>query len=214
MCAFSHSANAVTVTYSQNDANYTALTIPTSSINPTPAHSDLTSTTIKGEVPGLYRSPFENSPSGPGALLSDGGRGVGDWSSLQYTSIQGGGSATYDFSSPMDNLSILWGSPDSYNTISFYSGDNGTGFLYSITGSALDIQTYGHDLVDFAMLGGDFESVILSSKYNAFEFADLQASNDPAAPLPSTLPLLASGLGAVFLLTCRKNRRKTSVATN
>jgi hypothetical protein len=216
MCAFSHNANALTVTYSQDDADYTTSTLPKTSFNPTPAFSFLTNTHVTGEVPGTYRSPFENaSGTSGGTLLSDGGYGIGGssgpWSKLQYTSIQGGGEAIYDFA-PSDDLSLLWGSPDAYNTITFWSGLNGTGTkLYTITGSALEIETFGHDLVNFMFSGEDFDSVVLSSTANAFEFADLSASYI-ATPLPGSLSFLAGGLCVIFLVGRRKNRAKQTDA--
>jgi hypothetical protein len=206
LCAFSFQAHAATVTISQVTTDYTAATLPTSSFNPTPFSSTNTSTTVTGQVPNVYRSPFENIGSGGGGtLLSDGGYGVGGWANLVYTSIQAGGSATYNFAGPATELSLLWGSPDSYNSLTFYSGLNGTGTdLFSITGSQLSIQTYGHDLVDLTMTGGTFESVVLDSGENAFEFADLQDAL--LTPLPATLPLFAGGLGFVGYLTRRKKR--------
>jgi hypothetical protein len=211
-CALSHSAHAATVTYTQNYSDYTALSLPTSSFNPAPVKSVHTSTTVTGESPGVSRSPFENAaPGSGGTLLSDGGYGIGGWANLVYTSIQANGAATYNFG-PADSLNILWGSPDSYNTLSFYSGLNGTGsLLFSITGSALGIQTYGHDQVDFTMTGGAFESVVLTSSGNAFEFADLQDA-PIETPLPAALPLFATGLGAIGLLGWRKKRKSAALA--
>ena len=212
VCAASPEVRAATVTYTQDTADFTSTAgpnqLPGSSFNPTPA--SVTGTVITnetGESPGQYRSPFENAAAGNGGvLLSDGGYGVPGWSSLAYTSIQGGGSATYNFANGATGLSLLWGSPDSFNTLTFYSGLNGDGTdLYSITGSALDLQTLGHDLVDFTMSGGTFESVILSSSENAFELADLQDSPAPT-PLPATLALFATGLGLMGLLASRKKQ--------
>jgi hypothetical protein len=210
-CAFSFQAHAATVTISQVTTDYTTVTLPTSSFNPTPFSSTNTSTTVTGQIPNVYRSPFENIGSGGGTLLSDGGYGVGGWANLVYTSIQAGGSATYNFAGPATELSLLWGSPDSYNTLTFYSGLNGTGTdLFSITGSQLNIQTYGHDLVDLNMTGGTFESVVLDSGENAFEFADLQDAL--LTPLPATLPLFAGGLGLVGFLTGRRKRSAQAIA--
>ncbi len=205
-CALSHSAHAAIVTYTQNYSDYTALSLPTSSFNPAPVKSAHTSTTVTGEIPGVYRSPFENAaPGSGGTLLSDGGYGIGGWAGLVYTSIQANGFAVYNFG-PANSLNILWGSPDSYNTLSFYSDPNGQGtLLFSITGSALGIQTYGHDEVHFDLTGATFASVVLTSSGNAFEFADLQDS--PATPLPAALPLFAMGLGAMGLLGWRRKRK-------
>ena len=46
----------------------------------------------------------------------------------------------------MNALSIFWGSPDSYNTLSFFESNDGTKSpLFNVTGSSLLIQSYGHD---------------------------------------------------------------------
>jgi len=206
VAGFSLDARALTVSFTQNDTDYTLATLPTSSFNPTPAAYSGGGTMlfgVTGEVPDVYRSPFENvNLSSGAAYLSDGGYGIGHWANIPYTSIQGGGTATYNFA-PSNKLSILWGSPDSWNTLAFYSGPNGTGLLYSLTGSALELQTYGHDLVDFTLTGGSFQSVVLTSSQNAFEFADLQAT-----PIPATLPLFVTGAGLVGFLGWRGKRKR------
>jgi hypothetical protein len=210
VCASSHSANAVTVTYTQNYADYTDSTLPTSSFNPAPV-SSINTFLLTGSpgyiaatdtiLPDHSLSPFANTHF----------TGVGDWANLAYTSVEANGSATYNFG-PADKLKILWGSPDSYNTLSFYSGLNGTGMLlFSITGSSLGIQNHGHDEVDFSMTDGTFESVVLASSGDGFEFADLQ--DDPAAtPLPAALPLFATGLGAMGLFGWRRKRKAAAAA--
>jgi len=83
-----------------------------------------------------------------------------------------------------------------------------------ISGSALWLQTYGHDQVTLTLGGESFDSVVLSSVgSNAFEFANLQAMNlgtrvalQPT-PLPAALPLFVGGLGIVgFLARSRKRK--------
>ena len=83
--------------------------------------------------------------------------------------------------------------------------------MFSITGSALEIQTFGHDQVDFLMTGGTFESVVLTSSGNEFEFADLMDSPAPT-PLPAALPLFATGLGAMGLFGWRRKRKSSALA--
>jgi hypothetical protein len=212
--AFSPVANAVTLDVSiasQNSADFT--TLPT--VTPNPAAVSTTGTVyqgVTGEVQGLYRSPYENVTSvGGGVLLSDGGYGLPgyDGKNYSFTSVEGGGSATYNFANGASGLTLLWGSPDSYNTLTFYTGLNGTGQSFSITGSALDIQTYGHDFVDFTS-NEAFESVVFSSTTNAFEFGDL--ADAPATPLPATLPLFAGGLAGLGLLLYRRTRKHQALA--
>ena len=89
-------------------------------------------------------------------------------------------------------------------TITLYRFMRGQTILASITGAALEIQTYGHDQVTLDVLGPsgsmvDFNSVVLSSGQNAFEFADLQAlgavtGSFAGTPLPSTWAMLIAGL--------------------
>lgn len=195
----------------QNDADFTG-SGPTSSFNPPWVKADSTLTDIQaGSVPNTYRSPFEN--------YGTPGTGVGDWATLKYTSVQAGGTAVYNIPTGASGLSILWGSPDSYNTLTFYSEvDGGGSILGSFTGSNLLIQSYGHDLVTFqTMLNTPlFESIVLTSSVNAFEFADLSVTPSNGGPggfgttpLPAALPLFAGGLGLYGLLA-RRRRQQTA----
>jgi hypothetical protein len=87
----------------------------------------------------------------------------------------------------------------------------------------LNIQALGHDLVTFATDAGSFfQSYVVTSTSNAFEFADNVAScigegcRGPApgpTPLPAALPLFISAIGGVGgLLGWRKRRKNKAVA--
>ena len=139
-----NAADAISIT--QDVADFTSNSGVTT--DPTPASSSLYSIQTLS-VDGLYRSPFEN-------LTGSQGPGYGN----QYASIQQGGSALFNFTSPQNALSILWGSPDGYNQIAFYSGIGGTGSnLYNLLGGSLSIQTYGHDQVKVALGDQSFLSL-------------------------------------------------------
>lgn len=145
----------------------------------------------------VFRSPFA---------------GTSQFGTAQYTSIEGGASATYNFAAS-DTLSIFWGSPDSWNTLSFFSGVNGTGTeLFSITGASLLVNSVGHDLVTFISSGALFSSVVLTSAINAFEFSNLTASNNPPAPtpLPPAYSLFLAGLGALAVVMWHRRRRQAA----
>ena len=193
-------ANQIAIT-SQDIADFTLATEPTSSTNPTvtfysgTVYAPGALGTITSSSSSQFRSPFEN--------FATPGTGVGNWATLPYSSVEAGASATYVFSS-VHILSILWGSPDTYNSLEFLnSGDP----IETFTGADLEVQIYGHDLVSFIDTTGDFNEIILSSQQNAFEFADLVAPNsDPlslSTPIPGALPLLATGLGVLGLFGWR-----------
>src|SRR6185437_7250892 len=213
LCGFSHDANAVTVNVDVISQDIVSL--PSPSVT-TPIANSVTGNVeqgVSGSVSGERRSPFEDAATQTIPAL---------YANTPYTSVSSpaaaNSTATYNFSSPVNTLTFLWGSPDSYNTLSFYSGANGTGLLGSLTGdSPILIQTLGHDLVTLQLDGGlDFSSVVFSSTQAAFEFAGLSATetgNGPGeTPLPATLPLFASGLGVMGLLGWRKKKRKNSAA--
>lgn len=199
-----HDANASSVSIlSQNTG---PLPPAVSIVNPAASSFTGSYLTEIGSVANEYRSPFEeNGVPGPGGTITPG------YAKVPYTTIGSfaSGTATYNFSSPMDTLVILWGSPDTYNTLSFYSGQNGSGFLGSFTGNDLTVPSLGlgYDLVTFISASG-FELVVLSSSQAAFEFADLQAS----APLPAALPLFATGLGVMGYLARRRKKRMGGAA--
>ena len=187
LCFLSEGAQAVTFSYTED-----LVTVPTSVSNVMPTSSTGTVVLETLSIPGVTRSPFENGP------------GYGS----PYISINIG-SALYSFDTPENTLSIFWGSPDSFNTLSFYASKDGTGTpLFSLTGSSLLIQTYGHDFVNFQTLDGFFNSVVLSSTDYSFEFSNLSASDPPlaAVPLPGAFPLFVSGLVGLLLLGWRRKR--------
>jgi hypothetical protein len=215
---FAQYANAITVSQDTNDFALVPTpgfdVLPASSFNPMWAGGSLVSiiTPPPGSVQNQYRSPFENAAT-PGS-------GVAGWndSQHQFTSIQAGGSATFDFSNPVTALQFLWGSPDAFNTITFYSGLDGTGTVEgTFTGSDMAIQGIGHDLVTFDGSSTPFLSIVLTTTNNAFEFADLQIPGGGNArivtPLPATLPLFAGGLGLMGWFGGRKRRAQPSAPT-
>src|ERR1700683_2996380 len=88
LCAisFSWNADAASVSIiSQNSTDWTLSTLPTSTLNPAWVAPSNNVSLETGSLGGQYRSPFENAAT-PGG-------GVGNWASLQYTSVFGGGQA-------------------------------------------------------------------------------------------------------------------------
>ena len=223
-------ALAATFTYTQNSADF--VSTPTDLGNPSTytisGPGDVLN--VSGSVANEYRSPFENYAYGD-YNSSNGGHVLPglDLSTLFYTSVEGCSTCSIKYTdlSGANTLSFLWGSPDSYNTLTFF--DQSGGVIGSITGTgvthgatfyapdgSIAPQTYGHDQVTFTYTGL-FYAVALSSTTNAFEFANLSLTYDflsnpegQPTPLPGTLPLLVTGLGALGLLDWRRKRKNTA----
>jgi hypothetical protein len=216
--AFSAPGNAATINIvSESNADFTALTVPSATFNPPP-------TVLSGSIiyPTVslafqYRDPFENQNQS---------HGLG-YGTLQYTSLFAGSTGSWTVAAlgvaggAADHLSIIWGSPDPYNTLSFYSGTIGSGTLLgSFTGADLAINhaqpAMGKDVVTFADTTGFFNYVVLTTTANAFEFTNAEAScsiceTPPSTPLPAALPLFVGGLGTVGFFA-RRRKRKAAAA--
>ena len=155
--------------------------------------------TTAGSIANVQRSPFASSST--------------NYSAISNNAVYTAGSATYNYAAGLTSFSFLWGSPDSYNSVKFYSGQGGTGSVEgTFTGSSLADPTkgLGYDSVTFSAAGGTIGSVVLSdSGQPAFEYGNVTPT-----PLPAALPLFASalGIGGVFLRLRKKKAAKSQVA--
>jgi hypothetical protein len=199
--AFSQGAIAATVTITSEDFTGNA------PLEGTPAPTSQSGNflqSVTGSIAGVQLSPYAfNTGTGP-----DGSAAA---MNAPYSVLDAGGgpvsSATYDVNS--SSFTLLWGSPDSYNQVDFFSGANGMGSNlgeFSRTnlacGSSTCNQT-GFDLVTFAASGGNIGSVKLTdSTTAAFEYG-IPASV-AATPLPGAIYLFGSVLGGAFWLGRRK----------
>jgi hypothetical protein len=138
---------------------------------------------------GVYKSPF--SPDGLAetqTYFSVGGQDDDGEGSLLPR--------TLNFDVDQDGFTLLWGSIDSYNTITFLSGGsnvfvlNGTQLADKIGGLSANFWgNYDHTaLVEFAFGDETFDTVLFDSDRAAFEFA-----------LPVPLPAGALLIGTAFL---------------
>ncbi len=118
-----------------------------------------------------------------------------------YNSVSAGATAAYDFAVDQDSFSLMWGSPDTYNTLAFFL-DGAS--VFSLTGAAaVPPGTFGLGFVNVLIGDLAFDRVVFSSSSDAFEFAQV-ASTPAPVPLPAAAWLLASALGGMGLLSRRR----------
>ena len=129
---------------------------------------------------------------------------VGNWVAAgPSNNNNGGGDATLTLSPGTNYVSFLWGSPDSYNTLTVHTD---AGFA-SFTAAALGILPVGGsqsqaNYVNFTPTAGAavITSLVFSSpSSNAFEIA-----NVTAVPEPGTYAMLLAGLGALVFVAKRR----------
>ena len=148
-----------------------------------------------GSVGGVRRSPYDTV-----AGLSQAGK---------YHSVQGGGSVTYQFADIQTGFSLLWGSPDSYNTLAFFNGVDAVnlGALgFTLTGNEVatlaPVSPLGTKFAFVEIADIAFDRVVLSSGGNAFEYGLVESTPAPV-PLPAAAWMLLAGLGALVAVRRR-----------
>ncbi|MBV8886190.1 MAG: hypothetical protein JO235_19655 [Chroococcidiopsidaceae cyanobacterium CP_BM_RX_35] len=114
---------------------------------------------------------------------------------------------TVNFAAPVDYFGLYLGTPDSYNSISFFNGSNsiasytGNQFIAGISGTAADDAT--NPYVDFFANGSSeyFNRVVLDSTRQAFETDNHAYRAVSSVPEPSAL------LGVFAFAALGVNRR-------
>ncbi len=159
--------------------------------------------------------------SGSAYIVNNLGGGSGGQSATpagdttNYMSILAGGSETLTFNAVSKNFGFYWGSIDAYNSITFKLG---TGVVASYTGASLDIAAapgLGNQFANaqnkyLKFTGFNFDSIILTSSQNSFEFDNVyfEAAGriNPGVPEASTWAMMILGfLGVGFLAYRRKD---------
>lgn len=197
------SVSAIDATGTWIDANLSTAPAATLAI---PAGAQWTTTNTAQNTPGprvvsgstsVYRSPFDGSTrSGLPANTP-----TTNWQSIQYFVVgpnpNDPSTAKLEFSVEQTSMSFLWGSPDSYNELRFFSGAN---FVGTVNGSNPGIGGFadipasetGVGAAYVTISGLAFDEVhFVSSNAQAFEFSNLSFT---PIPLPAAAWLLIAGI--------------------
>jgi PEP-CTERM motif len=178
----------------------------------------------------LYGSLLDGgaSFSGSGVVMNNGGRDslglyatpFGD--ATNYMAVLGGGSEEIAYSGSKDSFGLYWGSVDTYNSLTFYSGDN---LVATITGADLGPSVnpnggqtdYASNAYVLITRLPQFDRVFASSSSNSFEFDNVIAGGTPelpssvaAVPEPSTWAMLLLGFAGLGYVASR--RRKAPIS--
>jgi hypothetical protein len=204
-CAFSYSAVAATVSLTELNWYSSPLNVNAPVIGNVAADSSsgvFNQTVIGNQLPNA-RSPYDENNDGnanaPYSVISWGG-----------SSAASAGSATYNLGGAT-TFRLLWGSPDTYNFVTFYdisnnpiatTGASGTDFIGTdLVQCGATCDQLHWDLVLFTSDVALGKVVLSDSGQKAFEYAVA------ATPLPAALPLFASGLGVLGFAGWRKRKK-------
>ena len=166
--AFVGSANAATATIGSQSASATQSTATSSFITTDASSTGVFTPSTSGSIADVQQSPFVNTSL--------------DYSAVSNSSSAASGSAVYNIGAGVTSISVLWGSPDLFNSIIFYSGAAGSSgvgtgtVVATFTAASLSGVTLGagYDLVTFDISGvGSVE--FADSGQPAFEYADLKS---------------------------------------
>ena len=152
--------------------------------------------------------------TGGGVVMNNYGQGslglyatpYGD--ATNYMAVLGGRSERIAYSGLKDSFGLYWGSVDTYNSLEFYDGAT---LEATVTGSQVtpylsaDGGQTSYASNGYVLITGlpSFDSVLVKSSANSFEFDNVAARG---APEPSTWAMLGIGFVGLASLACRRGR--------
>jgi hypothetical protein len=156
--------------------------------------------------------------SGSGVVMNNGGQAslglyatpFGD--TTNYLAVLGGGSEQIAFSGLKTSLGLYWGSVDTYNSLTFYSGNTLVATITGVdvappmnaNGGQTDYASNGYVLISALP---QFDRVVAASSSNSFEFDNVVAGG---VPEPSTWAMLLLGFAGLGYAGFRRSKRTIS----
>ena len=155
---------------------------------------------------------YDASSSLPNGISARPPGSTGNFWSIGNMPVAQQGPGVVSFSAPANYFGFLWGSPDTYNYVSFYDGNQ---LLGSFNGSAIKVpangdQTYARYFNAFAGASEVITRVTFTSATNAFE-TDNHAFIS-AVPEPESYAMLLAGLGMLGFATRRRKQKEAAPA--
>ncbi|WP_435009396.1 PEP-CTERM sorting domain-containing protein [Tundrisphaera lichenicola] len=162
---------------------------------------------VQGAVSGLYAAPFLSNSNG--APFGDPTVSGPDMTTYLSTGV---GSVTLSLPGPQKYFGMLWGSVDSYNSLSFYDSSNQ--LLGTITGLDVTAAANGNQGVNgtyYVNINSTeaFTKVVATSGSYAFEFDNVAFNPSAAVPEPSSLALCGIA-GITGLAAFRRRLRRVA----
>ncbi|MEO8779845.1 MAG: hypothetical protein ABI389_14390 [Rhodanobacter sp.] len=163
---------------------------------------------VQGAFPSQYAAPFLSGNNG----ANFGSQMDGADASTYLATGAAGSNVTLTFGGPTRYMGLLWGSVDTYNTLTFY---NGTTEVGKFTGADVSAAASGNQGADGTFyvninLSDSFTSVVATSSSYAFEFDNVATSSDPLkVPEPGTVGVFLLGLLLVGSAYRLKGRRQS-----
>ena len=157
---------------------------------------------VTGSVSGQYAAPYLSGDNGtgfgPGGTNQGNGLDATQYVTSGSTNANSNSRAEIAFNTSMQYLGLLWGSVDTYNTLTFFLGSANVG---SITGGQVTPSATGDRGLNGTFYVNinstqPFNRVVFSSSSFAFEFDNVAFAETPInpVPIPAAGWLLVSGL--------------------
>jgi hypothetical protein len=163
-----------------------------------------TATFDSGVLPPNFTASGPSAGVVTGSVTNQYAAPLGDTTAYAYAGP--GSSLTETFATPVSYFGLYWGSPDTYNTLSF-TDTNGVTTVWGEGGTpvpGLVTNQTTPAYVNFWDSGVAWKSVTWTSSVAAFEF-DNAASGSPT-PEPASVGLLAGGLLAIGVGVIRRRK--------
>ena len=180
---------------------------------------------VNGSASGQYAAPYISNSNG--SLFGDptiNGVDTTNYITSGSTGATAGAAVTLSFPNLELYMGLLWGSVDTYNTLSFYTGGAGGTLIGTVTGSDVTATANGNQGANGTYYvnitsSTAFDTVVATSSQYAFEFDNVSYSptippgGPGQTPLPAAVWLFGSVLaGSSLIMRGRRRRIPTCTA--